>query len=351
MSIPEQLEQLDRFIRSDLDYLTSVMPYLQSSQAFVSFIGLDTVTTDDSTLAAKSFENRQKYFSTLSAIWVYMKRSLGHRNESAAPSVWLEYLPLLISISAGTVKVLDELYTAPFMRLRYGSLNKLGLTRSERATLMIQGAASEESRLASKSARSTPTQDPGQIWTWMTRLRETSYQIISAILKMPQVYSNDQIGIILCDSLLAHHVDLPVHHFKALIQNFLAQFVLKCPDACLQSVIAGQMAKMAEIVNLRVEAVSGFIGTDIIDFLDEDEPITDEILNDRQLRLLIRSVAEFWFSVFRPNSDSKTTSVVARQIFQHEALASMIFESLVCFPKLANTGSIFEGNGFASENQ
>lgn len=129
-----------------------------------------------------------------------------------------------------------------------------------------------------------------------------SYQSIQTVSQFPEFYTSDAVPGPFMNSFFSTHINL--YHWRGLLAHALTPFILHCPEANFQAVLGLFLPDLARHLNEKIK-LAWSAELNVITGLDEEDydaadanDVSDEIVNEKILRLYTRAVGDLWQSIF-----------------------------------------------------
>jgi Exportin-5 family len=134
------------------------------------------------------------------------------------------------------------------------------------------------------------------------------------------------------NAFFSTHINL--YHWRGLLTHALTPFILNCPEASFQAVLGPFLPDLAKHLNEKIK-LAWSAELSVITGLEDEEyeaadahDVSDEVVNEKILRLFTRAVGDLWQSIFGLTSVTNLEKGVM-PVFKNSSLVNFCVYQLV----------------------
>ncbi|KXS17918.1 ARM repeat-containing protein [Gonapodya prolifera JEL478] len=320
-----------------------------------------TAVVDIATLTTlKQCEHtRRKLYYLVQALWMFLKRTLEvhKKTKSDDPSVvnlWLSHLWKIVPSVLGLARIIHLIWE-PVNWEQYAPGLKVVLTMGNNERRLAMSLPSKPAPL--DSASQTLTQHLAAFRSLLTNIREALYHILGILpFCGDEIYNDSRFLDVVIPALFPAPFCMEDRHWRILINNVLRPLIIGCPQGVFTPLLEQMLPPLFDFVGRKLDndwkvmAEKG-IQENTTETMDEDEgldgdgnqgdedEITDEIVNERMLRMLTGAFADLIVHIFevkkpdpnavkdtteQPKKGPRATANVVAPEFLHKSLTEFI---------------------------
>lgn len=282
--------------------------------------------------------NRSKLNGLVNTVSTFLRRTVDPKNKSrvaAGPeakpleSIWNPYIPRLVPNLFRATKVIHETWNPANwqslpVELQY--VMHMGLVEKKQA---MGGSSAFVTSSLDDFADESLAKHLDNIRTWLVAFRESTYTSIGLLTYLgSDFYGIPELSQMILQGLFASAELMENRHWKSLIGSLMRPMISNCPAQYLPTILGpilpafftflsgklesewkprmekGTLVEESELETRTMDGEASASGSDFV----EIEDMSDEIINEKVLRLLTRAYADLTMSIFMiapPARDSR----------------------------------------------